>query len=118
MSNRARYDIVRKIDLPQSLYTGTSTMDLRFADTADLSAIAQLINQAFSVEFFFKSGDRIEIGEVQRLFGKGRFMFLEEDGHLQGCVYLELRGERAYLGLLSTNPARQRAGIGTRLTTA
>src|ERR1700744_5083054 len=45
-------------------------------------------------------------------------MVLEEDGHLQGCVYLELRGERAYLGLLSTNPARQRAGIGTRLTTA
>lgn len=93
-------------------------MELRFADMADLSAIAHLINQAFSVEFFFKAGDRITLEEVQRLFKKGRFMVLEENGEILGSVYVELRGERAYLGLLSTNPARQRSGIGSRLTTA
>jgi predicted N-acetyltransferase YhbS len=93
-------------------------MDLSFADAADIPAITQLINQAFSVELFFKNGDRIDTDEVQRLSEKGRFMLLEEEDRLQGCVYVELRGERAYLGLLSTNPSRQRAGIGTRLTAA
>jgi len=93
-------------------------MELRFADVADLPAITQLINQAFSVEFFFKGGDRITLDEVQSLFQKGRFMVLEENGTIEGSVYVELRGQRAYLGLLSTNPARQRSGIGTRLTTA
>lgn len=93
-------------------------MDLRFADTADIPAITQLINQAFSVERFFKAGDRLDAEEVRHLLGKGRFLVLEENGQLQGCVYVELRGDRAYLGLLSTNPERQRSGIGTRLTTA
>jgi predicted N-acetyltransferase YhbS len=96
----------------------TEEMELRFADAADLPAITQLINQAFSVEFFFKAGDRITIDEVQRLFEKGRFMLLEDNDEIHGSVYVELRGERAYLGLLSTNPNRQRSGIGTRLTTA
>lgn len=45
-------------------------------------------------------------------------MLLEEDGRIEGSAYVELRGEHAYLGLLSTNPARQRSGIGSRLTTA
>lgn len=93
-------------------------MELRFADAGDLPAITQLINQAFSVELFFKAGDRITIDEVERYFSKGRFMVLEENGEIQGSVYVELRGERGYLGLLSTNPARQRSGIGARLTTA
>lgn len=96
----------------------TEEMELRFADAADLPAITQLINQAFSVELFFKGGDRITIDEVERLFEKGRFMLLEETDEIQGSVYVELRGERAYLGLLSTNPNRQRSGIGTRLTAA
>ncbi|HEX3436891.1 MAG TPA: GNAT family N-acetyltransferase [Pseudacidobacterium sp.] len=93
-------------------------MEIRFADRSDLPTITKLINQAFSVEFFFKAGDRITQQEVERLFDKGRFMVLEENGETQGTVYVELRGERAYLGLLSTNPNRQRAGVGTRLTTA
>jgi predicted N-acetyltransferase YhbS len=93
-------------------------MELRFADAADLPAITNLINQAFSVELFFKAGDRIALGEIQSLFQKGRFMVLEENGAIEGTVYIELRGERAYLGLLSTNPNRQRSGIGARLTTA
>jgi predicted N-acetyltransferase YhbS len=93
-------------------------MDLRFADANDLPAITQLINQAFSVELFFKAGDRITLDEVERLSEKGRFMLFEENGEIQGSVYVELREERAYLGLLSTNPDRQRSGIGSRLTTA
>ena len=93
-------------------------MELRFADAADLPAIKDLINQAFTVELFFKAGDRVTTADVQEFFEKGRFMVLEENGKIEGSVYLELNGERAYLGLLSTNPNRQRSGIGTRLTVA
>jgi GNAT superfamily N-acetyltransferase len=32
-----------------------------------------------------------------------------------GCVYLERRGERAYLGLLSVAPERQKTGVGSML---
>jgi predicted N-acetyltransferase YhbS len=93
-------------------------MELRFAEAADLPAITGLINQAFSVEFFFKASDRLTAAEAQHLFEKGRFLVLEEGGRIEGTAYVELRGERAYLGLLSINPERQRSGIGTRLTAA
>jgi predicted N-acetyltransferase YhbS len=93
-------------------------MEIRFADAADLPAITDLINLAFSVERFFKAGDRITTEEVAAFFKKGKFLLLEENSVIQGSVYVELRGDRAYLGLLSTDPNRQRSGIGTRLTIA
>jgi len=44
-------------------------------------------------------------------------MLIEEDV-LAGCVYIELRGERGYFGLLAVEPQRQRSGIGARLIAA
>jgi N-acetylglutamate synthase-like GNAT family acetyltransferase len=49
---------------------------------------------------------------------KGEFLLLENEGGLAGCVYLEPRDDRAYLGLLSVNPTLQGSGAGTRLVTA
>ena len=46
----------------------------------------------------------------------GKFLLCEENKKLVGCVYVELRGDRAYLGLLSVAPTRQGAGLGTKLT--
>ena len=44
---------------------------------------------------------------------------MEEDrGTISGCVYIELRGDRGYFGLLSVDPARQGRGIGSRLVDA
>jgi GNAT superfamily N-acetyltransferase len=37
---------------------------------------------------------------------------------LAGCVYVEVVGERSYLGLLSVAPARQGAGLGRQLVAA
>ena len=37
---------------------------------------------------------------------------------LKRCVYVELRGDRSYLGLLSVNPQLQKAGLGSTLMTA
>jgi GNAT superfamily N-acetyltransferase len=90
-------------------------MELRFAESIDLPAITALINLAFSVEASFKAGERITGEEIRSLFRKGRFLLLEEDGTIEASVYVEVRGDRGYLGLLSTNPNRQRSGIGARL---
>ncbi len=59
--------------------------------------------------------ERITVGEVEEHLAKGEFHVLEEEGRLAGCVYVELRGERSYVGLLSIDPARQKGGLGSRL---
>jgi GNAT superfamily N-acetyltransferase len=93
-------------------------MRIRFAEVADLTAITQLINHAFFIERSFTVGDRISFAAVRKLFGKGRFLLVEENADILGCVYAELRGDRAYLGLLAVKPAHQRSGIGSRLMAA
>jgi GNAT superfamily N-acetyltransferase len=93
-------------------------VSIRKAGVADAEAIADLINRAFAVERFFIEGDRIQADKVRELFGSGGFL-VAEDGHtMVGCVYLEKRGPRSYLGLLSIDPARQRSGLGSRLMAA
>jgi len=90
----------------------------RVAEPDDIAAITHLINAAFGVERFFIDGDRIDAEKVRDLFGKGKFLLAEDAADVTGCVYVELRGERGYLGLLSVEPSRQRAGLGRRLAIA
>lgn len=83
---------------------------------ADAARITAVINAAFSVaEGFFIDGDRIKQDEVERLLGKGAFLLAESEGVINGCVYVEPRGERSYLGLLSVDPACQQGGLGSLL---
>jgi ribosomal protein S18 acetylase RimI-like enzyme len=49
---------------------------------------------------------------------KGKFLLAEDAAGLAGCVYVELRGDRGYLGLLGVDPARQGAGLGRKLMDA
>ncbi|HLG98796.1 MAG TPA: GNAT family N-acetyltransferase [Bryobacteraceae bacterium] len=93
-------------------------MDIRIAEPADLDAVTALINLAFEVERFFIEGDRISLETVRDLAAKGNFILLEDTHGLAGCIYVELRDRRAYLGLLSVDPSRQRSGIGSRLVHA
>ena len=91
-------------------------MQIRVVRSAEAHRLVPLINSAFQrVESFIIDRARVDLGLVQSLFTKGEFLVAEEDGALAGCVYLELRGERAYLGLLSVDPARQKAGVGSML---
>lgn len=90
----------------------------RTAESGDAENIASLVNIAFRPERFFIDGDRTDPEKVRALFPKGKFLLAEEGGTLVGCVYVELRGERGYFGLLAVDPARQRAGIGARLIAA
>ncbi len=94
-------------------------MSFRIAAATDFEAVARLINIAFALaERFFIDGDRITVDGVRGLAAKGQFILAEDDAGLAGCVYVEPRGERAYLGLLSVDPSRQRSGIGSRLVDA
>jgi GNAT superfamily N-acetyltransferase len=91
---------------------------VRIAEASDEEAITALVNLAFQVERFFVDGDRIDRNQVREFLGKGEFLLAESGGRLAGCVYIEPRAERAYLGLLSVDPSLQSAGIGRRLMSA
>ena len=83
-----------------------------------MQAIVRLINKAFLVEEFFIERDRTNPEMVRALMEKGKFLLADDGPDLAGCVYVELRGERGYLGMLSVDPARQRVGLGRRLIDA
>jgi GNAT superfamily N-acetyltransferase len=86
------------------------------ATVADAPGITAVINAAFRIaEGFFIDGNRITQTEVEESLAKGAFLLAETDGKLNGCVYVEMRGERSYLGLLSVDPTIQQSGLGSRL---
>ena len=89
--------------------------NIRIAEASDAEALTFLINQAFQVEKFFLDADRITVAEVRQRFETGVFLVLEESRMMRACVYLENQGERAYLGLLSVDPASQGQGLGSVL---
>ena len=93
-------------------------MNIRLATERDFDAVMRLINAAFEVERFFKAEDRVNAPMLQEYFRKGSFLVSDEEGQLTGCVFVELKGGRAYLGLLSVDPSLQKSGIGRRLTAA
>jgi N-acetylglutamate synthase-like GNAT family acetyltransferase len=91
---------------------------LRIAGLPDVEALVRLINTAFLIERFFIEGDRINAEGVERLIQTGQFLIAQDENGISGCVYIEPRGDRAYLGLLSVDPSRQRSGLGSRLVAA
>jgi N-acetylglutamate synthase-like GNAT family acetyltransferase len=98
--------------------TPPTMTDLRFATESELAALMELINRAFTVEKFFKKNDRLTPESTREYFRRGRFLVSGPQGEVHGCVFVELKGERAYLGLLSVDPARQKSGLGTLLVNA
>jgi GNAT superfamily N-acetyltransferase len=88
---------------------------LRRACHLDAQEIVSLVNRAFEIEHFFRDGDRVDLEEARTLLNKGTFLLFSDTLGLAGCVYVQIRGQRGYVGLLSVDPARQRFGIGSRL---
>lgn len=93
----------------------------RPATREDVPAIVRLVNRAYRVEDFFISGDRTTALEIEQKQSHPSGVLLvleEEDGALAGSVYVEIRGERGYLGMLSIDPDRQGRGLGRVLVRA
>ena len=89
-------------------------LQLRVAGPKDAEAITALINIAFrKSEGFLIDRDRIDLETTRSLMDRGEFLLGHDGEALVACVYLEPRGAGAYLGLLSIDPARQRAGLGS-----
>jgi N-acetylglutamate synthase-like GNAT family acetyltransferase len=93
-------------------------ISIRTAKESDADAIARLVNTAFLVEQFFIERDRTNSETVRSLLKKGNFLLAEDAPDLIGCIYVELRGERGYFGMLSIDPSRQGMGVGHQLVNA
>jgi ribosomal protein S18 acetylase RimI-like enzyme len=93
-------------------------LSIRFAQREDVKRLALLINAAFRVEQPFIEGDRTNPDVVHTYMQKGKFLLAEDSRGLAGCVYVELRGDRGYLGLLGVDPPRQGTGLGRKLMAA
>ncbi len=99
-------------------FSPSDALRFRTANLGDVEALARLINAAFRVEQPFIEGDRIDPLGVRVYLQKGKFLLVEDATGLAGCVYVELRGDRGYLGLLGVDPRRQGAGLGRKLMDA
>jgi len=94
---------------------GASTLpnyNLRLGDASDTAALVPLINEAFLPEQVAIAGDRINPEKLRPFFTKGRFLVLEDQHGLAGCVYAEVRGVRGYIGLLALRPELKGRGLG------
>src|SRR5215467_10233991 len=94
------------------------TVRTRIASTPDVDALVSLINTAFVVERPIFGSDRTSPQGVRAYLERGIFLVVEDLSGLAGCVYVEPRGDRGYLGLLSVEPARQGSGLGRVLMQA
>jgi ribosomal protein S18 acetylase RimI-like enzyme len=88
---------------------------VRPATPSDVPQIVDLINRAFAVERFFKSGDRTDSEQIQQMMEQGTFLLLENNGDLVACVFIRVTGDRGYIGTLSVDPTHQRSGLGARM---
>jgi GNAT superfamily N-acetyltransferase len=95
-----------------------SKIRIRVASDEDVPALARLINAAFVVEQAVFDGNRVDELGVRAYMSGGTFLLAEDSGDMAGCVYVETRNERSYLGLLSVRPARQGTGLGRQLLAA
>lgn len=93
-------------------------MKVRTATEIDFNSILNLVNAAFQVERFFKNQDRMTAADLASYFESGIFLVIEDDAQIVACVYVKRDGDRAYFGLLSVDPSRQKTGLGRRLVAA
>ncbi len=90
---------------------------IRIAKASDLLALIPLINRAFSIETFL-DGTRTDEEHLSAIMRKGDVLVAECDEQAVACVYVVLRGERAYFGMLAVDPGQQGKGLGRLMTTA
>jgi GNAT superfamily N-acetyltransferase len=103
---------------PAKSFSQSAGLRFRTANLADVDLLVLLINSAFRVELPYIEGDRIDAEGVRSYMAKGRFLVADDTAGLAGCVYVELRDDRGYLGLLGVDPPRQGAGLGRKLMDA
>jgi ribosomal protein S18 acetylase RimI-like enzyme len=105
-------------------------MGISEARLSDLEALNMLVNSAYRGESSRKGwtseahlldGLRTTPQDLQKLMDPPKSVMLkyeDEQGSLLGCVNLQQKSGKLYLGMLSVNPDRQSGGIGKMLLLA
>lgn len=91
---------------------------IRTATPDDIAEIVRVVNSAFTMELFLE-GTRTDTERTTEMMEKGVFLVAEDAAQrMIGAVYVELRGERGYFGMLAVEPSLQRMGLGRMLVEA
>jgi len=94
----------------------SSEFQVRSALPEDIPVITDVINAAFAVESFFVRGDRISRDGVEKLFETGKLFVAESsDAVIAAAVYVEIRGDHGYFGVLSVAREHRGKGLGGRM---
>src|ERR1700730_11710998 len=105
-------------------------MPITKATAADISELNILVNSAYRGEISQKGwtseahlldGLRIDEATLRGYFDDPKISILkntENDGQITGCVYLELRASKLYVGMFSVSPLLQGKGTGRDLLLA
>jgi ribosomal protein S18 acetylase RimI-like enzyme len=81
-------------------------------------AIVAVVNAAFTIETFIE-GHRTDQFQILELTQKGNFLIAEDSSRrLSASVYVELRGEASYFGMLAVDPSCQGCGLGRSMVKA
>jgi GNAT superfamily N-acetyltransferase len=89
------------------------------AEPAEVFAAIPLVNDAFSVETFFE-GPRTDEAEMARRLSTGAFLIAKivASDRALALVYVEIKRERGYFGMLAVDPSHQGTGLGRRMIEA
>jgi ribosomal protein S18 acetylase RimI-like enzyme len=106
-------------------------MPVLIADEKDISSLVALMDSAYRGENskqgwtseadLFIGNKRTDETSVANLIKKPSAVFLKylnEEGKLEGCVLLNKKDKRIYLGMFSVSPSTQGKGIGKKLLAA
>ncbi len=95
-----------------------SAIRIRLATMADRTAMMPAINAAFAIEKFLE-GTRTDETRLAEMMESGEFLIAQNGcGNIVASVYVEVKGERGYLGMLAVDPAEQGQGLGRLMVDA
>jgi GNAT superfamily N-acetyltransferase len=87
-------------------------ISIRLATVEDFARMVPVINAAFAIEDFME-GTRTDGARLAEMMEAGDFLIAhDESGTVVASVYVEVRGQRGYLGVLSVDPSQQGKGLG------
>ena len=106
-------------------------MPILIADEKDIFSLVALMDSAYrgenskqgwtsEADLFIgnKRTDETTVANLIQKPGVAFLKYLNEEGKLEGCVLLNKKNNRIYLGMFSVAPTSQGKGIGKKLLTA
>lgn len=106
-------------------------MPILVADEKDISSLVMLMDSAYrgenskdgwtsEADLFIgnKRTDEATVSNLIKRPGSVFLKYLNDDGVLEGCVFLHKKENRLYLGMFSVSPLAQGKGIGKKLLSA